>query len=231
MPHISKRRKENEKMTPEAPMEAPDAFKALKKFKAPKFDQSVEVVFHLGVDVKQADQMIRGSVSLPNGIGKAKRVIAFCKPEQVKAAKDAGAVEAGGDDLVTKIEGGWFDFDVAIASPDMMREISKLGRTLGPKGLMPSPKNGTVTPKVLEAVGEFAAGKVEYRTDKGGNVHAVIGKMSFADGDLLENFNHFAETIERARPNSIKGEYIKKITLSGTMTPGVQVARAVAEEA
>ncbi|MEZ6241652.1 MAG: 50S ribosomal protein L1 [Phycisphaerales bacterium] len=228
---MSKRRRENEKLKTDTPMEAADAFKALKKFKAPKFDQSVEVVFHLGVDVKQADQMIRGSVSLPKGIGKAKRVIAFCKPEQVGAMKEAGAVEAGGDDLVAKIEGGWFDFDVAISSPDMMRDISKLGRTLGPKGLMPSPKNGTVTPKVLDAVKEFAAGKVEYRTDKGGNVHAVIGKMSFPEGDLLANFNHFAETIERARPNSVKGEYIKKITVSGAMTPGVQIARAVAVEA
>jgi len=231
MPYISKRKRENEKLTPSAPMDAADAFKALKKFKAPKFDQSVEVVFHLGVDVKQADQMVRGSVSLPKGIGKAKRVIAFCKPEQVAAAKEAGAIEAGGEDLVNKIEGGWFDFDVAIASPDMMRDISKLGRTLGPKGLMPSPKNGTVTPKVIDAVGEFAAGKVEYRTDKGGNVHAVIGKMSFPEGDLLANFNHFAETIERARPSSVKGDYIKKITVSGAMTPGVQIARAAAVEA
>ncbi len=230
MPKLSKRRRANEAGAPTEPQEAEVAFKTLKSFKAPKFDQSVEVVFHLGVDVKQADQMIRGSVSLPKGIGKAKRVIAFCKPEQVGAAKEAGAVEAGGEDLVNKIEGGWFDFDVAIASPDMMREISKLGRTLGPKGLMPSPKNGTVTPKVIDAVGEFAAGKVEYRTDKGGNVHAVIGKMSFPEGDLVENFNHFAETIERARPSTIKGEYIKKITVSGTMTPGVQIARAVAEE-
>jgi len=189
-----------------------------------------EVCFHLGVDVKQADQMIRGSVSLPKGIGKQKRVIAFCKPEVEKDAMAAGAVKAGGADLAREIEGGWFEFDVAIASPDMMREIATLGRTLGPKGLMPSPKNGTVTPKVAEAVGEFAAGKVEYRTDNGGNVHAVIGKMSFPEGDLVENYDHFAQTIEKARPSSVKGAYIKKITVSGTMTPGVPVAFVVAEE-
>jgi large subunit ribosomal protein L1 len=185
---------------------------------------------HLGVNVKHADQMVRGSVSLPKGIGKAKRVIAFCSSDQAKACIEAGAVEAGGEELMQKVNGGWFDFDVAIASPDMMRVISKLGRVLGPKGLMPSPKNGTVTPKVAEAVAEFAAGKVEYRADKGGNVHAVIGRMSFAEGDLLENYNYFVETIERARPSSVKGEYVKRVTISGTMTPGVQVKSAAAAE-
>ena len=139
-----------------------------------------------------------------------------------------GAVEAGAEELMQKVNGGWFDFDVAIASPDMMRVISKLGRVLGPKGLMPSPKNGTVTPKVAEAVSEFAAGKVEYRADKGGNVHAVIGRMSFSEGDLLENYNHFVQTIEKARPATVKGEYVRRITISGTMTPGVQVTAAAA---
>ena len=166
---------------------------------------------------------------MPKGIGKSKRVIAFCQPEHVKDALAAGAVKAGGVDLADEVSKGWFDFDVAIASPDMMREISSLGRVLGPKGLMPSPKNGTVTPKVAEAVGEFAAGKVEFRADKGGNVHGVIGKMSFAEGDLLENFNFFVSTIEKARPAAVKGEYVKKITLSGTMTPGVQVTVASAD--
>lgn len=229
MPKLSKRRKQNESLIPETPMEAPKALGHLKKYKAPKFDQSVEVCMHLGVDVKQADQMIRGSVSLPKGIGKSKRVIAFCTDDQIKAAKEAGAVEAGGQDLVQKIEKGWFDFDVAVATPDMMRVISKLGRVLGPKGLMPSPKAGTVTPNVAQAVQEYAAGKVEYRTDKGGNIHAVIGKMSFPEGDLVENFNHFLETIEKARPSSAKGRYIKKITVSGTMTPGVQIEYAEVE--
>jgi len=225
-----KRAKENAKLVPSAPLDANEAFVALKKFVPTKFDQAVEVCMHLGVDVKHADQMVRGSVSLPKGIGKAKRVIAFCPSDQAKAALDAGAVEAGGEELMQKVNGGWFDFDVAIASPDMMRVISKLGRVLGPKGLMPSPKNGTVTPKVAEAVGEFAAGKVEYRADKGGNVHAVIGRMSFSEGDLLENYTHFYNTIEKARPAAVKGEYVKRITISGTMTPGVQIKAAVAAE-
>lgn len=224
----TKRAKENEKLAPKAPLEANEAFTALKKFIPTKFDQAVEICMHLGVDVKHADQMVRGSVSLPKGIGKSKRVIAFCASEHVADAKAAGAVEAGGEDLMQKVDGGWFDFDVAIASPDMMRVISKLGRVLGPKGLMPSPKNGTVTPKVSEAVAEFAAGKVEFRADKGGNVHAVIGRMSFSEGDLLENYNHFVDTIEKARPSTVKGEYIKGITVSGTMTPGVQIKTASA---
>jgi large subunit ribosomal protein L1 len=226
----SKRAKENAKLVPSAPLEADAAFAALKKFIPTKFDQAVEVCMHLGVDVKHADQMVRGSVSLPKGIGKAKRVIAFCASDQVKDCLAAGAVEAGGEELMTKVNGGWFEFDVAIASPDMMRVISKLGRVLGPKGLMPSPKNGTVTPKVADAVGEFAAGKVEYRADKGGNVHAVIGRMSFSEGDLLENYGHFIDTIEKARPAAVKGEYVKRITISGTMTPGVQIAASAAAE-
>ena len=225
---MSKRAKENAKLVPSAPLEANEAFAALKKFVPTKFDQAVEICMLLGVDVKHADQMVRGSVSLPKGIGKAKRVIAFCASDQVKDCLAAGAVEAGGEELMTKVNGGWFDFDVAIASPDMMRVISKLGRVLGPKGLMPSPKNGTVTPKVAQAVGEFAAGKVEFRADKGGNVHAVIGRMSFAEGDLLENYTHFVETIEKARPAAVKGEYVRRITISGTMTPGVQIATAAA---
>lgn len=226
----TKRAKENAKLAPKEALGPDEAMSALKKFVPTKFDQAVEISMHLGVDVKHADQMVRGSVSLPKGIGRAKRVIAFCDSSQVAEAKAAGAVEAGGEDLMQKVDGGWFDFDVAVASPDMMRVISKLGRVLGPKGLMPSPKNGTVTPRVAEAVGEFAAGKVEYRADKGGNVHAVIGRMSFSEGDLLENYNHFVGTIEKARPSSVKGEYIKSITVSGTMTPGVQIKTAVAAE-
>lgn len=227
---MSKRSNENAKLVPSEPVEANEALSVVKKFKGPKFDQSVEVCMHLGVDVKHADQMVRGSVSLPKGIGKSKKVVAFCAPEHVKAALDAGAVKAGGEELAQEIERGWMDFDVCVASPDMMRVMSKLGKVLGPKGLMPSPKNGTVTPKVAEAVGEFAAGKVEYRADKGGNVHAIIGKMSFAEADLLENYNHFVATIEKARPSAVKGQYVKKITISGTMTPGVRVAVAADDE-
>lgn len=223
---MSKRSRENAKLVPAGPLEPAEAIAAVKRFKGPKFDQSVEVSMFLGVDTKQADQLLRGAVSLPKGIGKSKVVVAFCGEDQVKAALEAGAVRAGGEGLVEEIEKGWMAFDVAVASPDMMRVISKLGRVLGPKGLMPSPKNGTVTPKVVDAVREFSAGKVEYRTDKGGNIHAIIGKMSFTEADLLENYNHFFATIERIRPSSVKGTYIKKVTLSGTMTPGVQVKLA-----
>lgn len=221
---LSKRTKANASLTPKAPLPANEAIAALKKFQGPKFDQTVEVAMFLGLDTRQADQNLRGSVSLPKGIGKTKRVIAFCQSDVAKDALAAGAVKAGGEELVAEIEGGWMDFDVAIASPDMMRVASKLGKVLGPKGLMPSPKNGTVTPKVVDAVKEFAAGKVEYRADKAGNVHAVIGKMSFAEGDLVANLEHFIQTIEKAKPATVKGVYIKKISVSGTMTPGVQVA-------
>lgn len=223
MPKLSKRRQANEKLHTEDAMEVASAIAALKKFKAPKFDQSVEVAMLLAIDTKQADQALRGSVSLPKGIGKTKRVIAFCTEDVKAKALEAGAVKAGGEDLVAEIEGGWSDFDVAVASPDMMRVISKLGRVLGPKGLMPSPKAGTVNANVPQAVKEYTAGKVEYRADKGGNVHAVIGKMSFPEGDLLENYEHFVNVIEKSRPSSIKGQYVKKVTLSGTMTPGVHV--------
>lgn len=231
MAKMSKRARENQALIPSGQLEPAEAISAVKKFKGPKFDQSVEICLHLGVDTKQADQMLRGSVSLPKGIGKNKRVIAFCGDDEKKAAMEAGAIKAGGADLMEEVEKGFFDFDVAIASPDMMRVIAKLGRVLGPKGLMPSPKNGTVTPKVAEAVGEFAAGKVEYRTDKGGNIHAIIGKMSFAEGDLLENYTHFFETIEKIRPSTVKGTYIKSITLSGTQTPGVQIKPPAVVEA
>jgi large subunit ribosomal protein L1 len=200
-----------------------EAVAQLKKFKPAKFDQSVNLCVHLGIDAKQADQGIRGSLSLPHGIGKSKRVVAFCKEDVMGPAKEAGAIEAGGEELVKKIEGGWMDFDVAIASPDMMRLASRLGKTLGPKGLMPTPKNGTVTPDVAKAVKEFAAGKVEFRNDAGGNVHVVVGKLSFPPEKLLENIQAFLDTIHRMKPASTKGVYVKNISLAGTMTPGVTV--------
>ncbi len=228
---LSKRGKANDSLIPAETMPAAEAIAALKKFKGPKFDQTVEVVMFLGLDTRQADQNLRGSVSLPKGIGKSKKVVAFCQSDVVEDALAAGAIKAGGEELVNEIAGGWMDFDVAIASPDMMRVASKLGKVLGPKGLMPSPKNGTVTPRVAEAVKDFAAGKVEFRADKSGNIHAVIGKMSFADADLLENLEYFIETIVKARPTTVKGVYIKKISVSGTMTPGVQIAYSSGEEA
>jgi large subunit ribosomal protein L1 len=225
---LSKRQKANVGLKPAEPLPAADAVAALKKFQGPKFDQTVNVVLHLGIDPKQADQAMRGSISLPRGIGKTKRVVAFCQSDVVSKALAAGAVKAGGEELVAEIEKGWMDFDVAVASPDMMRVISKLGRVLGPKGLMPSPKAGTVNPNIPEAVKEYSAGKVEYRADAGGNVHAVIGKMSFPASDLAENLEHFIKTIERAKPPTAKGVYIKRITVAGAMTPGVDVKHVAA---
>lgn len=223
----SKRHRANAEQRPNGVLDAAAAVAALKKFKVTKFNQTVDCVIVLGIDPKQADQAIRGSVALPKGIGKSKRVVAFCGPDLEKAALEAGAIRAGSEELVRDVEKGWMDFDVAIATPDMMRVISKLGRVLGPKGLMPSPKSGTVTPDVVRAVKEYGAGKVEYRNDKGGNVQAPIGKMSFSEGDLLENLQHFIHTIETSRPSSVKGTYIKKIAISGTMTPSVLVTPPV----
>ncbi|MDG2201025.1 MAG: 50S ribosomal protein L1 [Phycisphaerales bacterium] len=200
-----------------------EAVKALKQYKAAKFDESVECCVHLGIDPRQADQQLRGALAMPKGIGKTARVICFCGQDKVDDMKAAGAIEAGGEELAKKITDGWFDFDVAIASPDMMKVVGGLGRVLGPKGLMPSPKAGTVTPNAASAVKEFAAGKTEYRNDDGGNIHCVIGKMNFEEADLLANLNFFLETIEKIRPASVKGIYMKRCVISGTMTPSVEI--------
>lgn len=208
---------------PSHPLSPAEAVKALRAFKAPKFDQTVNVVVNLGIDPKAADQALRGSIAMPHGIGRTARVVCFCQSDKAAAAKAAGAVEAGGEELVARIEGGWMEFDVAVASPDMMRVVSKLGKVLGPKGLMPSPKAGTVTPNVADAVREYAAGKQEYRNDDGGNVHCVIGKLSFGDDKLVANLEHFIAVIQKARPASVKGTYLKKCVISAAMSPGVQV--------
>ena len=208
----------------QGPQSKEDAIKAVKSLKAPKFDQSVEVCVHLGIDPRQADQQLRGSIAMPKGVGKSARVICFCQEDKVHAVKGAGAIEAGGEELVEKVAGGWMDFDVAGASPDRMRVVSKLGRVLGPKGLMPSPKAGTVTPDVVTAVQEYAAGKLEYRNDDGGNIHCIIGKFSFSESDLVENLDHVLTTIEKIRPAATKGQYIKRCVVSATMTPAIQVA-------
>ena len=221
MRNRSKRYKSEFEKAVSTPLGVGDAVKKIKSFSSTKFDQSVECVMHLGIDPKQADQMIRGAISLPNGIGKARKVIAFCEDSDVEAALAAGASEAGCEDIVKKIEGGWMDFDVAIASPKVMGKVGKLGRTLGPQGKMPSPKNGTVTMEVVAAVKEFAAGKVEFRNDAGGNIHAVVGKVSFDDGKLVENIDAFVTHIKRMKPNSTKGTYIKKVCISATMSPSV----------
>ena len=220
---FGKRMRANLESKPATALAPAEAVKALRTFKAPKFDQTVNVVVNLGIDPKAADQALRGSIAMPHGIGRSARVVCFCQSDKVAAAKAAGAIEAGGDELVAKIEGGWMDFDVAVASPDMMRVVSKLGKVLGPKGLMPSPKAGTVTPDVAAAVKEYGAGKQEYRNDDGGNVHCVIGKMSFKDEQLVANLSHFIATIDKARPASVKGTYLKKCVISAAMSPGVLV--------
>lgn len=200
-----------------------DAVRKVKTFGSTKFDQSVECVMHLGIDPKQADQIIRGALSLPHGIGKSRKVIAFCEDSDVAGAKEAGAIEAGCEELVEKIQGGWMDFDVAIASPKVMGKVGKLGRLLGPQGKMPSPKNGTVTAQVAQAVKDFAAGKVEFRNDSGGNVHAVVGKVSFDESKLAENIETFISHIKRLKPGTAKGTYVKKVCISATMSPAVMM--------
>ena len=219
-----KRSRENETLQSSELTAMEQAIPMLRRFKAPKFDQTVNVVAHLGIDPKQADQALRGSISMPHGIGKSATVIAFCPVDKVDEAKAAGAIEAGGEELVAKIAEGWMDFDVAVATPDMMRVVSRLGQVLGPKGLMPSPKAGTVTPAVADAVKDYSAGKQEYRNDEAGNIHCVLGKMSFSDDQLLDNLKHFHDTLEKVRPSATKGAYFKKLVVSGTMTPGVHVA-------
>ena len=221
----SKRHNANKELVDRnVPLPLEEALAAVKKFKPAKFDETVELAMELGVDTKKSDQMVRGAVSLPRGIGKEMRVIAFCKDEDVAAAKEAGAIEAGSDELANKIQKeGWLDFDVAIASPDMMRVVGKLGKVLGPQGKMPSPKSGTVTPKVAEAVAEFRAGKIEFRADAGGNVHAPMGKASFEADALKENIEMFVETIRSMKPPTSKGKYIKKVFVTTTMGAGVPV--------
>lgn len=216
-------KKESEQVTKEL-LSLADAVEKVKLFKSVKFDQSIECVMHLGIDPKQADQMVRGSISLPHGIGKQKKVIAFCEDADIEAAKNAGAIEAGCDDLVKKVTDGWLDFDVAIASPKVMGKVGKLGRLLGPQGKMPSPKNGTVTGDVITAVTEFAAGKVEFRNDAGGNVHTVVGKQSFETEKLIGNIEAFVSHIKKMKPAATKGTYIKKVSISATMSPGVAVS-------
>ncbi len=219
----SKRYKQESDQLNKESISLTQAIEKVRSFKSVKFDQSIECVLNLGIDPKQADQLVRGSISLPNGIGKQKKVIAFCEDSDAEAARNAGAVEAGCDELVKKVTDGWMDFDVAIASPKVMGKVGKLGRVLGPQGKMPSPKNGTVTMDVATAVSEFAAGKVEFRNDAGGNIHAVIGKQSFETAKLVENAEAFVSHIKKVKPAATKGTYIKKICLSATMSPGITI--------
>src|SRR2546421_3602921 len=225
MPLIVKRSKRYKKAMEKAvtaPVAVDAAIDAVKAFPPTKFDQSVELIFSLGIDAKQADQMIRGSVSLPHGIGKTKRVVAFCPDHLIDAAKAAGAIKAGGQALVQEIEKENFsDFDVAIATPDMMRFVGRLGKVLGPKGLMPSPKAGTVTPNIADAVKEYAAGKVEFRNDAGGNVHSVVGKISFDKPKLVDNINAMIGAVRKLKPQTSKGHYFKKVVVKTTFSPAV----------
>src|SRR5437660_2809785 len=220
----SKRYKEAAKKAVLNPLPIDQAIDAVKAFPPTKFDQSVELIFSLGIDAKQADQMIRGSLSLPHGVGKTKRVVAFCGENLVAGALAAGAIRAGGQELVAAIEKENFtDFDVAIASPDMMRFVGRLGKVLGPKGLMPSPKAGTVTNDVQTAIKEYAAGKVEFRNDTGGNIHSVVGKQSFDKQRLADNINAMLNHLRKIKPATSKGTYFKKAIIKGSMTPAVQL--------
>lgn len=209
-----------------APRDLGQAISLLKQLKGAGFDETVEVVARLGIDPKKSDQQIRGSFVLPHGIGKEKKVIVFAEGAPADEAKQAGALEVGGAELVKKIEGGWLDFDVAISVPEMMRFVGKLGRILGPQGKMPSPKSGTVTTQVASAVKEFRAGKIEYRTDSGGNVHAPMGKRSFPEEALRENVGAFIEHIAGQKPATSKGTFLQKVVVSTTMGPGIEVIPA-----
>ncbi len=206
------------------PMLLDKAIEVLRSFEPTKFDQTVEIHMRLGLDSKQADQIVRGSVVLPNGIGKTQRVIVFAKGDLAKAAEEAGADEVGQEEMATKIKGGWVDFDVCIATPDMMGLVGPLGRVLGPRGLMPSPRAGTVTPDVARVIQEYKAGKVEFRNDSGGNVHAIVGKLSFENKSLEENIQAFINHIVGLKPTAVKGVYVQNIAICATMSPGVPVA-------
>jgi large subunit ribosomal protein L1 len=200
-----------------------EAMPLVKKTSFAKFDETVEVAMRLGVDPKHADQMVRGTVVLPHGLGKTKRVIVIASGEKVRAAREAGADEVGGDDLVQKIQGGWLDFDAVVATPDMMKSVGRLGKVLGPRGLMPNPKTGTVTMDVEKAVQEVKAGKVEFRVDKTGIIHCAIGKVSFDAAKLADNAQALIATVVKAKPATAKGRYVKSIVVSSTMGPGVPI--------
>ena len=200
-----------------------DAVPLLQKVKFAKFDETVELTLRLGVDPKHADQMVRGTVVLPHGLGKTKRVLAIASGEKQKEAQEAGADIVGGEEFVEKINGGWTDFDAVVATPDMMRAVGKLGKVLGPKGLMPNPKTGTVSVDIGKAVRDIKAGKVEFRVDKTGIIHAPVGKTSFASDSLVANAHALVESIVKAKPPAAKGKYLKSVTLSSTMGPGVRI--------
>ena len=205
------------------PLPVAEAVTVLKTFNTTKFDQSVEIAMRLGIDPKQADQLVRGSIVLPHGIGKTLRVVVFAKGDKIDEATAAGADEVGGPELAEKIKGGWTDFDVCIAAPDMMGVVGPLGKILGPRGLMPSPRSGTVTPDVGKVIKEYKAGKVEFRNDSGGNVHAAVGKLSFDATKLADNITAFMNHVVNMKPAAVRGQYMKGIAVSATMSPSVRI--------
>jgi len=224
LPYRSKRYRALSAKAPAAdPVPLADAIKKLKAFDTTKFNQTVEVSTNLGIDPRQSDQNVRGSVALPNGIGKNVRVAVFAQGENAEKATAAGADIVGGDDLATRIKGGFLDFDVALATPDMMGVVGPLGRLLGPRGLMPSPRSGTVTTDIASGVREFKAGKIEFRNDKGGNVAAAVGKLNFTEAQLLENITTFLNHLRTVKPAAAKGTYIRSVTISASMSPGIRV--------
>lgn len=204
--------------------EPQEALELVKEISVAKFDETVEAAFRLGIDTKKADQQVRGAVVLPHGTGKTKRVLVFAKGDKAKEAEAAGADYVGDEETINKVSQGWLDFDVVVATPDMMGQVGRLGRILGPKGMMPNPKTGTVTFEVEKAVKEIKAGKIEYRADKAGNIHAAIGKVSFTTDQLLENLQVLADVLLKAKPAAAKGTYMKSVTVSSTMGPGIAVS-------
>lgn len=225
MPKLAKRQQAMQAKRPnqDEVFELPAAVDLLKQFDTTKFDQSVEVAMRLGIDPKQADQLVRGSIVLPHGIGKTQRVIVFAKGPKAEEATEAGADEVGGEELAEKIKGGWTEFDACIAAPDMMKIVGPLGRVLGPRGLMPSPRAGTVTPDVGKTVQEYKAGKVEFRNDSSGNIHAVVGKLSFEANKLVDNITAFTGLVNGMKPAAVKGVYLKSVHISATMSPSVKL--------
>jgi large subunit ribosomal protein L1 len=228
---VGKKYNEAAKLVEKRPYTLADAMPILKKAAFAKFDETVEVALRLGVDPKHADQMVRGTVVLPHGLGVSKRVIVIASGEKVREGREAGADEVGGDDLVQKIQGGWMDFDAVVATPDMMKSVGRLGKVLGPRGLMPNPKTGTVTVDVARAVKEVKAGKVEFRVDKTGIIHCAIGKVSFDAQKLAENAHSIISSVLKAKPASAKGRYVRSIVVSSTMGPGLAIDLASVEAA
>jgi large subunit ribosomal protein L1 len=229
MPRAGKKFATARQQVPDRPHTVEEAVPLMQKVKFAKFDETVELAMRLGVDPKHADQMVRGTVVLPHGLGKSKKVLAIAGGEKQREAADAGADHVGGEEVVDKIQGGWMDFDAVVATPDMMRAVGKLGKVLGPRGLMPNPKTGTVTMDIGKAVREIKAGKVEFRVDKTGIVHAPVGKVSFPAQNLVENAHALIDSVVKAKPSAAKGKYLWSVTLSSTMGPGITIDTTVQE--